>query len=85
MQTHKCERTKLYLYLRLARLQLLLQPAANGALLKLSAEHADCIFIVAGVAIRYKHVHELGHRFSLASVEGVDAAIVNAVIRRESM
>ena len=44
-----------YLYLRFARLLLLLlQPAASGALSKLSAEQAHCLFIVAGVASRCK-------------------------------
>jgi len=46
--------------------------------LKLSAEQAHCLFIVAGVASSYKHVHELRHRLSPGSVEGVDVAVVAA-------
>jgi len=48
----------MYLYQRIARLLRLLQLAASGALSKLSAEHAHCLFIVAGEANRHKHVNE---------------------------
>jgi len=63
LQTDNREWTYLYLYLRLPRL-LLLQPAASGADSKLNAEHAHCLFIVADVASRYKHVQEWRHRLS---------------------
>jgi len=46
-----------YLYFWLARL-LLLRPAANGTQSELRAEHAHCPSIVAGLAIRNKHVDE---------------------------
>ena len=66
LQTDKRKWTYLYLYVRLARILLLLQRAANRTLSKLSAEHGHCLFIVADVSISYKHVHEWRHRLSLA-------------------
>jgi len=85
LQTDNRERPNLHLYLRLARLLLLLQLVACGTLSKLSAEQAHCRFIVAGVASKYKHVHEWLHRLSPGSVEGVDAAVVTADFRSESL
>jgi len=57
---------------------------SNRALSKLSAEQAHCLFIVAGVASNYKHVHEWRHRLSPGSVEGVDS-VVTVDIRSESL
>ena len=72
------ERTYLYLYLRTCRT---VSPPTGRkrALSKLSAEQANCLFIVVGVASRYKHVHEWRHRLSPCCVEGVDAAVVPVV------
>ena len=70
-----------HLYLRPARLLLLLlKLAASGALPKLSAEHAQCLFIFAGLASRNKSVREWRHGLSSGSVESLDAAVMTVDI-----
>ena len=64
---------------------LLLQPAAGGTQTKLSSEHAHRLFTVAGVANSYKHVDEWRNRFSAGCVEGVEAAVMYADIRRQTL
>ena len=57
---------------------------SSGALSKQRGTSA-LPFFVAGVASGYKHVHEGSHRLSPGPVEGVDAAVVTADIRIESL
>ena len=47
-----------YLYLRFARLLLMLQAAAGGTLAKLSTEHVDRSYIITLVMSRCEHAVE---------------------------